>query len=97
MDDVAATCVYDDQSVLIWWIGLSLPLSLSLSFNDFTNGEVYFSSFAFAAGAGGWVSFFALFAKSKFTHVVTLDFLVLTLLAPFWVFNDAEMRKWNRG
>merc|ERR1711937_250025 len=58
---------------------------------------VYFSSFAFAAGAGGWVSFFALFAKSKFTHVVTLDFLVLTLLAPFWVFNDAEMRKWNRG
>ena len=59
--------------------------------------KVYFSSFAFTAGGGGWASFFALFAKSKFTHVVTLDFLVLTLLAPFWVFNDAELRKWKGG
>jgi hypothetical protein len=58
---------------------------------------VYFSSFAFTAGGGGWASFLALFAKSKFTHVVTLDFLVLTLLAPFWVFNDAELRKWKGG
>jgi len=29
--------------------------------------------------------------------VTTLDFSVLTLMAPFWVLNDAEYRKWNKG
>lgn len=28
-------------------------------------------------------------------HVTTVDFLTLTVLAPFWMANDAELRKWS--
>lgn len=28
-------------------------------------------------------------------HVTTLDFLTLTALAPFWMWNDASLRKWG--
>ena len=52
---------------------------------------------AFTAGGHAWGSFFVLFGKSKFTHIMSLDFLVLTLMAPFWVLNDAEMRKWDKN
>jgi hypothetical protein len=29
-------------------------------------------------------------------HVTTLDFMTLTALAPFWMQNDAEARKWGQ-
>ena len=57
----------------------------------------YLSYMAFTAGGPAWASFLGLFYKSKFTHVMSLDFLVLTLMAPFWILNDAELRKWKNG
>jgi hypothetical protein len=31
-------------------------------------------------------------------HVTSLDFMTLTALAPFWMYNDAEQRQWaQRG
>ena len=59
--------------------------------------EGCFVCIALFAGDASWQAFSELFAKSRFTHVTTLDFSVLTLMAPFWVLNDAEYRKWNKG
>lgn len=51
--------------------------------------------FAASAGGDGWFEFGALFTGSKFTHVMTLDFLTLTSLAPFWIENDSRVRGWS--
>ena len=29
-------------------------------------------------------------------HATTLDFMTLTALAPFWMANDAEARRWQQ-
>lgn len=29
-------------------------------------------------------------------HVTTVDFLTLSTLAPFWMYNDASLRKWGQ-
>jgi hypothetical protein len=31
----------------------------------------------------------------RFVHVTSIDFLTLTALVPFWMSNDAELRKWE--
>ena len=49
------------------------------------------------ASSSDWSGYLSLFGKSRFTHVSSLDFCVLTLMAPFWVYNDAEQRQWKRG
>lgn len=46
---------------------------------------------AFAGGAE-WASYFKLFDESRFVHVTTIDFLLLTAFMPFWIANDAEFR-----
>ena len=58
---------------------------------------VYLTTLVVGASGSDWAGYFALFGKSRFVHVSTLDFCVLTLMAPFWVSNDAETRKWNKG
>ena len=50
-----------------------------------------------AATAGGqqWGAYSKLFDESRFCHVTTIDFLALTLSAPVWMWNDAEVRQWQ--
>lgn len=33
----------------------------------------------------------------SFVHTMTLDFLCLTSLAPFWMANDAQLRRWDKA
>lgn len=47
------------------------------------------------AGGESWAEYFKYFNSSRFIHVMSLDFLALSSLAPFWVFNDMEVRKWS--
>lgn len=50
------------------------------------------------SGDESWAEFLKYFNSSRFIHIMSLDFLALSLLAPFWVFNDMEVRKWsNQG
>ena len=60
-------------------------------------GTAYFVAMAATAGPDAWGKFFLLFDKSRFTHVMTLDFVFLTFMAPFWLINDAEQRQWSKG
>ena len=32
----------------------------------------------------------------RFINVMTIDFCTLTALAPFWMANDAALRKWEQ-
>ena len=50
---------------------------------------------AATAGDAAWVDFGRLFMESRFVHVTTVDFITLTLCAPFWVWNDASVRRYE--
>ncbi|KAK7818764.1 hypothetical protein CFP56_041081 [Quercus suber] len=41
-----------------------------------------------------WKEFAQYFRESKFIHVTSLDFTLLSAFAPFWVYNDMTARKW---
>ena len=47
-------------------------------------------------GGDAWLGYLRLFEESRFVHVTSLDFMCLTALAPFWMANDAEGRKWEQ-
>ncbi|KAK1567042.1 hypothetical protein Q3G72_007496 [Acer saccharum] len=51
----------------------------------------------YAALAGGdvWQEFYQYFRESKFIHVMSIDFTLLSTFAPFWVYNDLTARKWH--
>ncbi|CAM6040184.1 unnamed protein product [Sphagnum compactum] len=46
------------------------------------------------AGNGAWTEILQYFRESKFIHTMSVDFLTLSSLAPFWVYNDMTTRKW---
>jgi len=46
------------------------------------------------AGADQWTEMFQYARESKFIHVMSIDFLTLSTLAPFWVYNDMATRRW---
>ncbi|KAK8913832.1 hypothetical protein KSP39_PZI023948 [Platanthera zijinensis] len=50
---------------------------------------------AYAGLANGdtWAEFYQYFRESKFIHAMSLDFLLLSSFAPFWVYNDMTARK----
>ena len=50
---------------------------------------------AATAGPTPWRDYGTLFFMSRFVHVTTVDFMTLTLLAPFWMENDARLRRWE--
>ena len=50
---------------------------------------------AATAGPEAWAEFAQLFKESRFVSVTSVDFLTLTLLAPLWVLNDAQVRRWD--
>ncbi|CAH9116226.1 unnamed protein product [Cuscuta europaea] len=41
-----------------------------------------------------WKEFYQYFRQSRFIHVMSIDFMLLSAFAPFWVFNDMTTRKW---
>lgn len=56
--------------------------------------------FLYAGLANGdvWKEFYQYFRESKFIHIMSLDFTLLSAFAPFWVYNDMTARKWfNKG
>jgi hypothetical protein len=57
-------------------------------------GTLYCVGSAALAGSAAWNEYFKLLLESRFVHVTTVDFLTLTTLAPFWMANDAALRRW---
>lgn len=51
---------------------------------------------AVSAGGDVWLDYAKLFDESRLVHASTVDFLLLTALMPFWMSNDAELRKWEQ-
>ncbi|KAL2632233.1 hypothetical protein R1flu_016919 [Riccia fluitans] len=49
--------------------------------------------YAGLAGADQWAEFSQYFRESRFIHVMTIDFVTLSTLCPFWVYNDLAVRK----
>lgn len=47
------------------------------------------------AGSTQWKDYVTLFWMSRFVHVTSIDFMTLSLLAPFWMENDAKLRNWD--
>ncbi|CAM6084849.1 unnamed protein product [Calypogeia fissa] len=45
------------------------------------------------AGGDQWAEFLQYFQESRFINVMSIDFLTLSALAPFWVYNDLSARQ----
>lgn len=56
----------------------------------------YYMGDAVLSGGAAWKEFAELFSTSQLVHVTSLDFLILNLLCPFWLANDAEKRSWDQ-
>lgn len=41
-----------------------------------------------------WKEFYQYFRESRFIHVMSIDFSLLSAFAPFWIYNDMTARKW---
>jgi hypothetical protein len=50
---------------------------------------------AYGIGAGDWGGFFEQFRSSMFIHVMTLDFIALSVLFPFAMRDDMKRRGWE--
>ncbi|XP_022771654.1 uncharacterized protein LOC111314494 [Durio zibethinus] len=62
--------------------GISLAAGIGLIiYAGLANGDV-------------WTEFYRYFRESKFIHITSLDFTLLSAFAPFWVYNDMTARKW---
>ncbi|KAK6116313.1 hypothetical protein DH2020_049940 [Rehmannia glutinosa] len=51
--------------------------------------------YAFSSGGEVWKEFYQYFKGSKFIHIMSIDFGLLSTFAPFWVYNDMTARKWD--
>ncbi|KAK7393767.1 hypothetical protein VNO78_22331 [Psophocarpus tetragonolobus] len=51
-------------------------------------------TYAGLAGQDVWKEFYQYFRESKFIHIMSIDFIILSTFAPFWVYNDMTTRKW---
>ena len=50
---------------------------------------------ALTAGGPAWAEYSHLFDESKLVHVTSVDFCLLSAFAPFWMYNDAQLRNWE--
>ncbi|XP_023511914.1 uncharacterized protein LOC111776784 [Cucurbita pepo subsp. pepo] len=50
--------------------------------------------YAGLAGESAWKEFYQYFRESRFIHATSIDFMLLSSFAPFWVYNDMSARKW---
>jgi hypothetical protein len=55
-------------------------------------GSGYWLWQALSAGGGAWLQYLQLFDQSRLVHATSIDFVLLTLLMPFWMSVDAERR-----
>lgn len=68
-----------------------------VAYGAFLSGIGLFVTAALA-GADQWTEMLQYVRESKFIHVMSVDFLTLSTLAPFWVYNDMATRRWlDRG
>ncbi|XP_020599016.1 uncharacterized protein LOC110038492 [Phalaenopsis equestris] len=51
-------------------------------------------AYALFANGDVWTEFYQYFRESKFIHVMSLDFVLLSSFAPFWIYNDMTSRRW---
>ncbi|XP_051151899.1 uncharacterized protein LOC127265915 [Andrographis paniculata] len=58
-------------------------------------GGIGLMVYGLSAGGDGWKEFYQYFQASKITHITTIDFLLCSAFAPFWVYNDMTTRKWG--
>ncbi|KAM1010440.1 hypothetical protein ACFX2J_045618 [Malus domestica] len=68
------------ESKLTAWISLAAGLGMVI--------------YAGLASGADWNEYYQYFNESKFIHVMSLDFTLLSAFAPFWVYNDMTSRKW---
>ncbi|BFG25890.1 hypothetical protein CerSpe_121640 [Prunus speciosa] len=68
------------ESKLTAWISLAAGLGIVI--------------YAGLADGADWKEYYQYFNGSKFIHVMSLDFTLLSAFAPFWVYNDMTSRKW---
>jgi hypothetical protein len=69
--------------------GLILPGLLAAA----AAAQLYFAA---TAGGAAWADYWKLFEESRFVHVTSIDFCCLTAFVPFWMYHDAEGRKWEQ-
>ncbi|KAI4341797.1 hypothetical protein MLD38_026478 [Melastoma candidum] len=72
---------------------------LNLLESKLTAGVVFLAGMglvisAASAGVADWMEFYQYFRESKFIHATSIDFTLLSVFAPFWVYNDITARKW---
>ncbi|KAK1626928.1 hypothetical protein QYE76_001243 [Lolium multiflorum] len=53
--------------------------------------------YAGKAGGADWQEFFQYARESKFIHLTSIDFTLLSAFSPFWVYNDMTARRWKNG
>ncbi|XP_027343264.1 uncharacterized protein LOC113855831 [Abrus precatorius] len=51
-------------------------------------------TYAGLAGQDVWKEFYQYFRESKFIHIMSIDFIIFSTFAPFWIYNDMTARKW---
>ncbi|XP_059283541.1 uncharacterized protein LOC132037097 [Lycium ferocissimum] len=62
--------------------GITMAAGLGIIFYaGFSDGDV-------------WKEFYQYFSQSRFIHVMSIDFSLLSAFAPFWIYNDMTARKW---
>ncbi|KAG0597814.1 hypothetical protein M758_12G022100 [Ceratodon purpureus] len=75
----------------------SFPLTILenklLAYGVLLGGAGLFLTAALAP-AEQWTEMFQYVRESRFIHVMSVDFLTLSSLAPFWVYNDMATRRW---
>lgn len=59
-------------------------------------GSAYWLYVALTAGTEQWLGYLQFFDESRLAHATSIDFMLCTLLLPFWLNNDAEGRKWEQ-
>jgi hypothetical protein len=59
-------------------------------------GSSYWLYNALAAGSGAWLGYLQFFDESRLCHATSIDFMLCTLLMPFWMSNDAQRRNWDK-
>ncbi|WIA28357.1 hypothetical protein OEZ86_010904 [Tetradesmus obliquus] len=59
-------------------------------------GSAYWLYNAVTAGGDAWLGYLQFFDESRLCHATSVDFMLCTLLMPFWMSNDAQGRNWDK-
>ncbi|KAJ9560816.1 hypothetical protein OSB04_005976 [Centaurea solstitialis] len=91
-----------EESELKRWPLNFLDSKLTAGFSSsITTHQVTFAAglgliiYAGLATGDDWKEYLQYFGGSRLIHATTIDFALLSTFAPFWVYNDMTVRKWN--